>query len=234
MKKFIIIILSITLLLTLTGCTKEKEITDALKFKEEYESINNQDNGYNGKKHREITIDEDNPFIYTTAEELSEKMNNKESFIVYFGFKDCPWCRSVIEQLVKVAKDNDVDKIYYVDVKEIRDTIGVDEEGNLNTTKEGSKGYKELIEKMRDVLDDYKVKNSDGEEIETGEKRIYAPNVVAVSKGEAIQLETGISKEQKDGYQELTDKMKKETYNSFKCLITCLEEASTTCQKDMC
>ena len=74
----------------------------------------------------------------------------------------------------------------------------------------------------------------DDEEIETGEKRIYAPNVVAVSSGKAIQLETGISEKQKEAYQELTDKMKKETYNKFKCLINCLEEASTTCQKDMC
>lgn len=231
MKKILAIILTLTLLITLTGCTNKK--SDAYKFKEEYESINNEKNEKTGKENRKIVIDKENPFIYSTAEEIAEKMENKETFIVYFGFKDCPWCRSIIEELISAAKDNNVEKIYYVDVKEIRDVKELDEEGNVKTTIEGTKGYKQLLEKMNDVLKDYKLKKDD-EEIETGEKRIYAPNVVAVSNGKAIQLETGISEKQKDAYQELTDKMKKETYNKFKCLITCLEEASTTCQKDMC
>ena len=232
MKKFITIILTLTLLLTLTGCTQEKEITDATKFKEEYESVNNQDNGH-GNKHRELNISKDNPFIYSTAEEISQKMDNNESFIVYFGFKECPWCRSVLTELIKVAKDKEVETIYYVDVKDIRDVKEVDEEGNITTTKEGSKGYMELLEKMDSVLENYTL-TKDEEKIDAGEKRIYAPNIVAVANGKAIQLETGISDKQKDGYQELTDKMKKETYNKFKCLINCLEEESTTCKKDMC
>lgn len=232
MKKFITIILTLTLLLTLTGCTKNEEKTDAIKFKEEYESVNNQDNGH-GNKHRELNISKDNPFIYSTAEEISQKMDNNESFIVYFGFKECPWCRSVLTELIKVAKDKEVETIYYVDVKDIRDVKEVDEEGNITTTKEGSKGYMELLEKMDSVLENYTL-TKDEEKIDTGEKRIYAPNIVAVANGKAIQLETGISDKQKDGYQELTDKMKKETYNKFKCLINCLEEESTTCKKDMC
>ena len=231
MKKILAIILTLTLLITLTGCTNKN--SDAYKFKEEYESINNEKNEKTGKENRKIVIDKENPFIYSTAEEIAEKMENKETFIVYFGFKDCPWCRSIIEELISAAKDNNVEKIYYVDVKEIRDVKELDEEGNVKTTIEGTKGYKQLLEKMNDVLKDYKLKKDD-EEIETGEKRIYAPNVVAVSSGKAIQLETGISEKQKEAYQELTDKMKKETYNKFKCLINCLEEASTTCQKDMC
>ena len=231
MKKILVIFLTLTLLVTLTGCTSKN--SDAYKFKEEYESINGKINEKTSKENRTLSIDKDNPFIYSTAEEIAEKMDNKETFIVYFGFKDCPWCRSVIEELIKVAKDKEVETIYYVDVKEIRDVKEVDEEGNIKTITEGTKGYNQLLERMNDVLKDYNLKKDD-EEIETGEKRIYAPNVVAVSNGKAIQLETGISEKQKDAYQELTDKMKKETYNKFKCLITCLEEASTTCQKDMC
>lgn len=231
MKKILVLFLTLTLLVTLTGCTSKN--SDAYKFKEEYESINGKINEKTSKENRTLSIDKDNPFIYSTAEEIAEKMDNKETFIVYFGFKDCPWCRSVIEELIKVAKDKEVETIYYVDVKEIRDVKEVDEEGNIKTITEGTKGYNQLLERMNDVLKDYNLKKDD-EEIETGEKRIYAPNVVAVSNGKAIQLETGISEKQKDAYQELTDKMKKETYNKFKCLITCLEEASTTCQKDMC
>ena len=235
MKKILVIILTLAILVTLTGCTK-KEITktDAIKFKEEYESLNGTKNESNGKEYRTISIDEDNPFIYSTAEEISKKIDNKETFIVYFGFKECPWCRSVLEELVAVAKKNNIEKIYYVDVKEIRDVKEINEDGNINTTKEGTEGYNSLIEKMSNVLEDYTLTNENDEKIEVGEKRIYAPNVVAISNGKALQLETGISKKQTDGYQELTEEMKKETYNSFKCLIKCIEEDQTTCKKDMC
>jgi len=234
-KKILVIILTLAILVTLTGCTK-KEITktDAIKFKEEYESLNGTKNESNGKEYRTISIDEDNPFIYSTAEEISKKIDNKETFIVYFGFKECPWCRSVLEELVEVAKKNNIEKIYYVDVKEIRDVKEINEDGNINTTKEGTEGYNSLIEKMSNVLEDYTLTNENDEKIEVGEKRIYAPNVVAISNGKALQLETGISKKQTDGYQELTEEMKKETYNSFKCLIKCIEEDQTTCKKDMC
>jgi 23S rRNA pseudouridine955/2504/2580 synthase len=44
------------------------------------------------------------------------KIENKETFVVYFGFSDCPWCRSVVEELIHVAKDLNVEKLYYAEV----------------------------------------------------------------------------------------------------------------------
>lgn len=230
MKKLLQITLIVLSLFLLTGCVDKT--TDAYKFKEEYESINNKDNG-NGNKYRELNISIDNPFIYQTPEQLLEKVNNKESFIVYFGFKECPWCRSILESLIVSAKDNNIDKIYYVDVKDIRDVKELDETGNIKNIKDGNKAYMELIEKFSNVLSDYTL-TKDDEEITTGEKRIYAPNIIAVSNGEAIQLEEGVPKELTNPYSKLTKKMKKYTYNKFKCLFKCLEEASITCKKDMC
>ena len=58
-------------------------------------------------------------------------MDNNETFVVYFGFADCPWCRSVLPTLLDVADDLKIDKIYYVDVKEIRNKLDVDDEGNV-------------------------------------------------------------------------------------------------------
>ena len=96
---------------------------DALKFKEEYESMNGLVNENNGKSYREVSISNDNPFVYKTADELAEMIENKETFIVYFGFKTCPWCRSIISTLDKIAHDKNVTKIYYVDILDIRDTL---------------------------------------------------------------------------------------------------------------
>ena len=87
---------------------------------------------------------------------------------------------------------------------------------------------------MKNVLSDYTLTNSDGDEISLEEKRIYAPNVVAVVDGEATKMEEGISDELKDPYSELTDSIKKYTYNKFKCLFECYNDEQNTCQKNAC
>lgn len=217
----------------LTGCNNTNNITDAEKFKKEYESINNKVNDKNKKKYRAVSISKDNPFIYATDEDIVKKIEDRETFIVYFGFKECPWCRSIIEQLIKAAKDVKIEKIYYVDVTGIRDVKELDKEGNIRTISEGTKAYNELIKKMADVLSDYTL-TKDEEKIEVGEKRIFAPNIIAISNGKAIQLETGISEELKDPYEELTKEIKDFAYNHFKCILKCIEEESTTCQKNAC
>lgn len=232
MKKIISILIIVVLMISVTGCVISNDIKDSEKFKEEYESQNGK-KSKSGKENRKVSISEDNPFIYTTAEEISKKMDNKETFIVYFGFSTCPWCRSIIEELIKCAKDSKVDKIYYVDVLDIRDTKELDEDGTIKTTKEGTKGYKELIDKMSNVLSDYTTTKEE-KEISLEEKRIYAPNVIAVVNGKATKLEEGISVELKDPYMELTEEMKKYTYNSFKCIFKCLEEAETVCTSKAC
>lgn len=237
MKKIISLILILLLVVSVTGCTKTKtetKLTDAQKFKEEYESLNNTTREKDGKKIREVSIPKDNPMIYKTAEEISKMLDEKKTFLVYFGFNDCPWCRSVIEELIKVAKDKNIGTIYYVDVKNIRDVKEVTSSGKVETTKEGSKGYYELIDKLSNVLEDYTLYDEDDKEVSAEEKRIFAPNLVAVSKGKAIKLVTGESDGLEDPYQELTEEMRKSTYSKFECLIDCFEKESKTCKKNSC
>lgn len=195
--------------------------TDAYKFKQEYESLNNQDNGH-GNKYRELNISSDNRIIYSTAEEIVKKTENKETFVVYFGFAKCPWCRSMIENLVDLSRAYNI-TVYYVDVLEIRDTIEY-VDGELKTTKEGDENYMKLIELYGDVLDDYKVKNGE-ESIATGEKRIYAPNVIAVIDGKAKEKVEGISEELTDPYGEITEAMQEVSVKQLECIFKCVEEA---------
>ena len=235
MKKVLSIILILTMIISITGCTISDDIKDSDKFKEEYESQNGK-KSKSGKEYRKVSIPEDNPFVYATAEEIIKKIDNKETFIVYFGFSTCPWCRSVIEELIKCANDSDVDKIYYVDIKDIRDTRIINSDGEIETTKEGTKGYMELLDKLDEVLDEYTVTVTDSEEDEISleEKRIYAPNLVAVVNGKATKLEDGISNKLTDPYMELTDEIKKDIYGKFKCVFKCLEEAETVCTTKAC
>ena len=230
-KNIIIFMMGIVLLFSFTGCHNNKETSnaDAVKFKEEYEALNNTKNEKNGKQHRVLDFDEDNSFIYTSASEIIKMMEDKENFVVYFGFASCPWCRSAIPTLMEVADDLELYPIYYVDVKEIRDTKVINEEGKVVTEKEGTEEYYQLLEKMDSVLENYTLTNQDGNEVETGEKRIYAPNIVSVIDGEAVELTDGISPNQTDAYMELTDKMKKESYDKIKSSIKSVAEIKNTC-----
>ncbi len=230
MKKIEVIVIVLISLFLLTGCVDKT--TDAYKFKEEYESINNKDTG-NGNKYRELNIPEYNPIVYQTTTDIVKRVENKETFIVYFGFKECPWCRSVITELINAAKDKNIEKIYYVDVKDIRDVKQVDEYNNIITVKEGDKDYLSLIEHFSNVLSEYTL-TKDNSKIYTGEKRIYAPNIIVVSRGVAVKMEEGVPESLTDPYAKLTKKQKKEIYNKFKCVIKCFEEEQTTCKKDMC
>lgn len=236
-KKLIISILIVALImlggiLIFQNFNNEKTTNeDAIKFKEEYESLNGETNKSNDKEYRKVSIPKDNPFIYKEAEDIVEMINNKETFAVYFGFDSCPWCRSVVPTLTEVAKDVEIEKIYYVDVKEIRDTIEINDNGELETTKEGTDGYYELIELLGDVLSDYTLTDSDGNTVSANEKRIYAPNVVVVIDGVAEKIESGISDKQTDGYMELTDEMKEDTYNKFETILDYLYTKQHTCDK---
>ncbi len=232
MKKILIISLACVLAFTTTACSLFKK-TDAVKFKEEYESLNGVKSKKTGKINRSVNISKDNVFVYKKASDIVDAINNKETFAVYFGFSECPWCRSVISTLSEVATDIGIDEIYYVDVSDIRDELEV-KNGKVVTKKQGDKSYMELLKLLDNVLDDYTLTDDSDKEISTSEKRIYAPNVVSVVAGKAIKKDTGISDKQTNPYMKLTAKIKKETYNKFKCVLDCIVETNNTCTKEKC
>lgn len=232
MKKILIISLACVLAFTTTACSLFKK-TDAVKFKEEYESLNGVKSKKTGKINRSVNISKDNVFVYKKASDIVDAINNKETFAVYFGFSECPWCRSVISTLSEVATDIGIDEIYYVDVSDIRDELEIKNE-KVVTKKQGDKSYMELLKLLDNVLDDYTLTDDSDKEISTSEKRIYAPNVVSVVAGKAIKKDTGISDKQTNPYMKLTTKMKKETYNKFKCVLDCIVETNNTCTKEKC
>ena len=205
--------------------------TDSIKFKEEYESLNGKK--YKNKKIRDVKIEKDNPFVYKTAEEIVDLIENGESFIVYFGFSKCPWCRSIIETFIKTAKENNIDKIYYVDIEEIRNVIEYDKDGNLVTTKNGTPDYYDLVNKLNSVLNQYTL-NNNGEEVAIGEKRIYAPNVVLVNNGEPVEMIDPIENIIKDPASEITKEQKEEMSNKIKCLFSCMKKGNTCSIKTKC
>ena len=222
MKKVLFSLFAVALILGVaTGCGKkeEKNNEDAIKFKEEYESFNNKSNDY--FDYRTLSIDEENPFVFATDEEIVKMIENEETFIVYFGDSQCPWCRSIIEQAIKSAKENGVDKIYYVRFwdgfheEKIRDVYELDEKNKPKLKQEGTEAYTKLLEYLDNVLSEYTLKDKKDNEIKVGEKRIFLPNFVAVVKGEAKELIEGISENQTEFNGELTEEILKDEQRAF-------------------
>ena len=230
MKKILLGLLMIAAVISLTGCNDEKKVekTDALKFKEEYEKVNGEE--VYGKKARELDIPEDNPFVYATAEEVVEMIEDEKTFAVYFGFNTCPWCRATVSTLIDVADDLGLKKIYYVDVKEIRNMLEV-VDGEVTTKIEGSDGYMELLEKLDDVLDDYNLTDENDKEVDTKMKRIYAPNIVSIVEGKAEKMTTGTSDKLDDPYGKLTAEIKEDSYEMIECALECVSSANNVCDK---
>ncbi len=232
-KLFMIIVTilaAIVLVLNIQKVISNNSQTDGIKFKEEYEKLNGKKNDQ-GKKYREITIDNKNKIIYKTTEEVLDLIDKKKSFVLYFGFDTCPWCRSVVPTLASISKELN-QEVYYIDVKDIRDTFELDDDNKPKLVKEGSKDYSKLLEKLEPVLEDYTLTDSDNNEIKVGEKRIYAPSIVSVIDGKAKELTTGISDKQTDGYMKLTKEMKKETYNKIKKVLKQVSDKNNTCDLD--
>ena len=230
-KKVLLLMILLMGIFTLTGCfgkdsTKEnkddKDNKSAIAFKQDYEEINGKVNK-NGKEHRTIKIDENNKFVETTAEEIVKMIENKETFYVYFGSRLCPWCRSTIGMADKISRDNDIEKIYYVDIWDdegneiLRDKYTIND-GKLEKVSDATESYKKLLEYFNDYLEDYTLTDNSGNKISVGEKRIYAPNYVYVENGKVLRLTTGTSDKQKDSREELTEEIlndEEKMFNEF-------------------
>lgn len=130
-----------------------------LNQEEEKPVIKETDGEKFAREYKEVT--KDNVFVFRNMEEITKIIENGTG-IVYLGFPECPWCQRYVLYLNEVAKDNDVEKIYYYNIKEDR----------KNNTKE----YLKLVELLSDNL----------QFDEEGNKRIYAPSVIALNKGEIV------------------------------------------------
>ena len=200
---------------------KVKNINDSLKFKEEYEGFNGEKNDY--FEYRNLSITEKNPIIYSSAEEIVQKIENNETFIVYFGDPECPWCRSVIEQAINSANENGISKIYYVRIwngfhnEILRDVYELDKESPVLKVK-GTVSYYKLLKYFDKLLQDYTLTNKDNKTIQVNEKRIFAPSFIYVKDGNPLQLVDGISKKQESYNSTLTEEIlseEKEIFDKF-------------------
>ena len=206
--KYVKIMLVILMLVVLSACGNKE--SDAVRFKKEYESLNDKILKGSSHKVKSLSISKNNPIKYASYDEVIDVIK-KGTGIIYLGYPECPWCRSALPVLLEAAKDYKIDTIYYINMHDERDYYEV-KEGKLVYRKDadgndikGTKGYFKLLKVLDKELDDYVVTDVDGKEYNTGEKRIYVPYIIFVHEGEIIGTHLSTVESQESGYDELTE-----------------------------
>ena len=140
------------------------------------------------------SVTEDNVFVYRTIDEIINILEHGTG-VVYLGFPECPWCTAYVPYLNEVAKANSVDKVYYYNI--------------YNDRKENNDNYKKLV----DILKEYLKFD------EEGNKRIYAPSVIAVKDGEILDFDDETAWDTK-GYKTPEEYWKNEDLDGLKEKLT--------------
>lgn len=191
----------------------KEDLTDALKFKKEYEQYNLAKTDEE-KKLISIDIPENNPIVYKTAKEIEEILNTEDA-IIYFGYSICPWSRNVIKPMLDASRDLSIANIYYLDIKDIRDEYEFVGTVTPKKVKEGTDAYYNIVNFFGEKLEKYYVKDSYGNLYGTGVRRINSPTVVTIKNKKITGMHEKTIEKQTDPYQELTSLEEKELYDIY-------------------
>ena len=138
----------------------------------------------------EYPVSEDNVFVYRTLEEVNKILKNGTG-IIFLGFPECPWCRGYAPIINEMAKQEGLEKVYYFNIKKDRE--------------ENSELYQETVKLLGDNL------RYDDE----GNRRIYAPSLIAVKNGKIVGFDDTRYWNNK-GYETPDDFWNKEDLTSMK------------------
>lgn len=225
-KRIVIIVASliVAILILITYKNQTRYTKDEIKFKKEYESINNKKTEGSKKKALSITIPKDSNIKYIDSKEVIEILKNKTG-VIYFGFPECPWCRNAIPVLINAAKCECIEQIYYFNALSIRDIKHLDDNGKIITDKKGTKDYYEIVKLLGDKLSSYDGLN------DQSIKRLYFPTVVFVRNGEIVDIHSSTVESQTDPYIELTKAQKSELQEIYEKGIRKMKTNPNVCDK---
>lgn len=222
--------------LLLCGCEKTNEemvMTDAKKFKEEYESLNGTVRESDKEQYNTVMVDIDNPIVYVDCGEALEVLQ-EEKAILYIGANWCPWCRNAVPVLFEAAEEYAVDKIYYLNLDDEKSNYEV-QDGKLVLINEGSQNYYKLLDALKEHLKDY-VLTVDTKKYDTKEKRIYMPFVIGIKNGQVVSKHNGtVSLEEgQTKYSAMTEKQHDELYKAYQNMFKGIYGSSEFCGEEEC
>ena len=182
---------------------------DARKFKHEHEVMNGQTTPDGEHTYKPLDIPEKNPFVYVDAEGAKAILASG-SGIVYMGFPECPWCRTLLPALIDALRESKYKgKVYYYNGLADRDVRKLGDDGVIVVEQEGLPAYHEMVGMLYDRLGPYKGLNDDSI------RRIYFPTTVFVKNGVVKSVHLTTVDSQESGYDALTDEQYGELKNAL-------------------
>ena len=115
----------------------------------------------NEKFANEYNIDVNNPFKYVNSKDVLDLLDNGSGFL-FLGFSSDDWSKEYAKYLYEIAKDKEIDTIYYYDV--------------LKDRSEMTKNFKAILTK----LDEYLVKT------DAKEAYLFVPKLLVIKDGTII------------------------------------------------
>lgn len=144
---FIVVIIMLSVSVIFVAYDNETRPEPVDKFRSEYQQV----------------TDEEHVFEYVSANQILYMIENKKTALIVLGFKECPWCQALMPVLNEAAKNEEVEKVYYLDIKTMRD----------DTTTSEHKKYLMLKEAFSEAVDESK-------------DRLNAPTVIFLKDGELV------------------------------------------------
>ena len=102
--KNISLILLIIICMGLFSCA---DSSSGKRFKKEYEKLNN--------NHYKVSIQKDNPFVYSNIKEINKLVDSKDNFVMFVGQASDNWSRHLSEIIIAASKELDIEKVYYIE-----------------------------------------------------------------------------------------------------------------------
>ena len=191
---------------------------DSVIFKKEYEEYNNKTWEYGDLKgtYLELNIDKNNPIVYLNDDNIVKELTSGTK-IIFFSSPDCNPCRANVSPLLKAAKEDGIEEVYYYNLKEVRTAY---EQGKNNKQ---SKIYEQIVKTMPNYIETT---------FETGpnkgKKKLISPAVVLIKKGKVKNYYNASDNKSINYNKELTEKDYEQLYNVYEKMMTelilCTEE----------
>lgn len=186
------------LCLCLPLCTAVVESTQSRSFAKAYEQLNGH-YAFDGViPYAPVSIPDDGLFVSTTAEQITS-MFAQDTFVLYVGFPECPWCRALVPTLYAAARNAALASVFCYDLSLERDTKVLADDGAIITESEASPLYTFLLDALSDHIGPYEGLN------DPTIQRIYFPTVIFVREGEVVSVHEGTVDSHVDGNAPLTE-----------------------------
>jgi len=155
-------------------------MSDGQRFKETYEALNTDSD-------IQLSLSADNPIKFIDVNQAYDIVTNGTG-VIYFGFPQCPWCRTAVPVMFDAAQTTGLQTLYYFNPRDYRD------------------GDNETFAKLMEVLTPHLTTDDDNN------PRIFVPDVFFVKDGQILSnhlgtidsalypLEPGVYQQLKDIY----------------------------------